>query len=82
MPTTRVFMNGNSQAVRIPQQFRLPLGPVDVRKNDAGELVIRPLRNDRGQALLDVLHEIDEAFADDVEWARRDQPGVQEREPL
>ena len=52
---TRVFMNGNSQAVRIPQEMRLDATQVENRRNEAGELVIRALPSDRGAALLDVL---------------------------
>jgi antitoxin VapB len=29
--TTRVFMNGNSQAVRIPAEFRLDTDRVEIR---------------------------------------------------
>ena len=38
--TTRVFMNGNSQAVRIPREFRLKCGTVTIEKTDSG-LIIR-----------------------------------------
>ncbi len=49
---SRVFMNGNSQAVRIPQEFRLNVNRVQVSRNEAGDLVIRPLPLNRGVALL------------------------------
>ena len=52
---TRVFMNGNSQAVRIPQEMRLDATQVENRRNEAGELVIRALPTNRGAALLDAL---------------------------
>lgn len=39
--TARVFTNGNSQAVRLPKEFRLPSGPVFIRKDVAtGDIVI------------------------------------------
>ncbi len=40
--TTRVFQNGNSQAVRIPQPFRLPGREVQIER-DGDTLIIRPL---------------------------------------
>ena len=41
MQTARVFTNGNSQAVRLPKQFRLPPGEVYIRKDAAtGDIVL------------------------------------------
>lgn len=84
MPTqvSRVFMNGNSQAVRIPQEFRLASSRVEISRNDAGDLVIHPLPSDRGQALLEALDGFDEAFIDSLENERLAQAPVQERESL
>ena len=79
---SRVFMNGNSQAVRIPQEFRLSAHRVEISRNDAGDLVIHPLRDDRGQALLEALDGFDEEFIGILEEDRRDQAPVQERESL
>lgn len=84
MPTqiSRVFMNGNSQAVRIPQEFRLVSSRVEISRNDAGDLVIHPLPSDRGQALLEALDSFDEEFIDILENDLLAQAPVQEREPL
>ena len=79
---SRVFMNGNSQAVRIPQEFRLASSRVEISRNDAGDLVIHPLPSDRGQALLEALDGFDEEFIDILEEDRLAQAPVQEREPL
>lgn len=79
---SRVFMNGNSQAVRIPQEFRLASSRVEISRNDAGDLVIHPLPSDRGQALLEALDGFDEEFIDILETDRLAQAPVQEREPL
>lgn len=79
---SRVFMNGNSQAVRIPQEFRLASSRVEISRNDAGDLVIHPLPSDRGQALLEALEGFDEEFIDILENDRLAQAPVQEREPL
>jgi antitoxin VapB len=42
MPTfpTRIFKNGNSQAVRIPQEFRLDVAQVEISRNANGDLKI------------------------------------------
>jgi len=43
MAIAKVFRSGNSQAVRIPKEFRLPHGEVEIeRRGDA--LVLRPRR--------------------------------------
>jgi antitoxin VapB len=83
---SRVFMNGNSQAVRIPQEFRLNVNRVQVSRNEAGDLVIRPLPLNRGVALLAALQDFDDELLDDVlgkvSEDYQTQPPVQEREPL
>ena len=83
---SRVFMNGNSQAVRIPQEFRLNVNRVQISRNEAGDLVIRPLPLNRGAALLAALQDFDDSLSDDflgrVSEDHQSQPPVQEREPL
>ena len=83
---SRVFMNGNSQAVRIPQEFRLNVSRVQISRNEAGDLVIRPVPLNRGAALLAALQDFDDSLSGDflgwVSQAHRAQPPVQEREPL
>ncbi|EXI69855.1 MAG: Antitoxin VapB1 [Candidatus Accumulibacter adjunctus] len=83
---SRVFMNGNSQAVRIPQEFRLNVSRVQVSRNEVGDLVIRPLPLNRGVALLAALQDFDDELLDDflgkVSEDHQTQPPVQEREPL
>ena len=59
--TTRVFNNGNSQAVRIPAEFRLDTDRVSISRNESGDLVIHPLRAERGAALLEALRAVGEA---------------------
>ncbi len=79
-------MNGNSQAVRIPQEFRLDASRVLVSRNDQGDLVIHPVRSDRGQALLDALAAFDQPLSDElaeiVTQDRRSQAMAQERDAL
>lgn len=83
--TTRVFNNGNSQAVRIPAEFRLDTDQVSISRNEAGDLIIHPLGAQRGAALMQALQtlgEVDAAFVAALE-ADRDAPlPVQEREGL
>jgi antitoxin VapB len=75
-------MNGNSQAVRIPQEFRLAGNRVEISRNEAGDLVIHPLPTDRGLALLEALEGFDDEFIDILETDRQMQAPPQEREPL
>jgi antitoxin VapB len=52
---TRIFMNGNSQAVRIPQEFRLDASSAEISRNEHGDLVIRAVPVDRGASLMQAL---------------------------
>ena len=80
--TTRIFKNGNSQAVRIPQEFRLDTAQVEISRNANGDLVIHPLPLDRGAALLDALKNFDKDFVNALEQNYRVQPAMQDRENL
>lgn len=84
MPISRVFMNGNSQAVRIPQELRLDATQVEIRRAANGDLVIHPLPADRGAALLDALQGFDDDFIAQLEAAHADEARQppQQREPL
>ena len=79
---SRVFMNGNSQAVRIPQEFRLSSSRVQIFLNADGDLVLHPIPSDRGAALLDALNAFDDEFADLVEAEQAAPSAMQDREPL
>lgn len=78
--STRVFMNGNSQAVRIPQEFRLDTDQVEIFRNRDGDLVLHAVPVKRGQALRAALEGIDQEFVQILEAGQRDQWPVQERE--
>ncbi|MDX1655512.1 MAG: AbrB/MazE/SpoVT family DNA-binding domain-containing protein [Candidatus Competibacteraceae bacterium] len=80
--TTRVFMNGNSQAVRIPAEFRLDTDRVRISRNEQGDLVIQPLPAERGSALLEALEGFDAEFIAALEDDRQEQLPVQDRELL
>ena len=83
--TTRVFNNGNSQAVRIPAEFRLDTDRVTISRNEQGDLVIHPLPASRGAALLEALRavgQVDEAFIAALEAEQSQRQPMQEREAL
>lgn len=78
--TSRIFMNGNSQAVRIPREFRLDSPRVEITRTEAGDLIIHPLPADRGAALLEALSAFDADFLAALEAGRDEQLPMQERE--
>lgn len=43
MKTARIFKSGNSQAVRLPVEFKLDVAEVQIFRKD-GDLVLRPLK--------------------------------------
>jgi antitoxin VapB len=58
---------------------------VRISRNEQGELVIQPLRTDRGAALLEVLrelNEVDEAFVSALEAEQSAALPMQERQVL
>ena len=79
---SRVFMNGNSQAVRIPQEFRLNARRVEISRTDQGDLLIHPIPTDRGTALLEALAAFDDDFVAELESCSNEQLAMQERESL
>lgn len=80
--TSKVFMNGNSQAVRIPQEFRLKSSCVEISRNQDGDLVIHPIPEDRGASLFAALSAFDDDFIETLEENQRNQPALQDREDL
>ncbi len=83
--SSRVFVNGNSQAVRIPAEFRLATNRVEISRTDNGDLLIHPLPTpaaDRGQALLAALSGFDADFVATVEQSVREPLPQDEREAL
>ena len=79
---SRVFMNGNSQAVRIPQEFRLDASRVEIFRNAEGDLVLHPIATDRGAALLQALQAFDQDFVDLMAADKKDSLPMQDRESL
>jgi len=79
---SRVFMNGNSQAVRIPAEFRLSSDRVQISRTPEGDLLIHPCPSQRGQALLQALSSFDADFVEALAQEQADKLPVQEREAL
>ena len=71
--TAKVFKSGNSQAVRIPKEFRLKSGEVEIRKQGQS-LILRP-RKQSWAALIESLTK----FTDDFMEQGRRQPPAQDR---
>ncbi|MFN7899494.1 MAG: antitoxin [Synechococcaceae cyanobacterium] len=79
---SRMFMNGNSQAVRIPAEFRLSTDRVQISRTADGDLLIHPCAIQRGQALLQALVGFDPDFVACLEQQQAQKLPVQERERL
>ena len=77
----RVFMNGNSQAIRIPE-FRLDTSRVEIRRSEHGDLVIHAVADDRAHAVLEALSGFDDKFVALLEEDRANQAVAQDREGL
>lgn len=72
MHTTRVFTNGNSQAVRLPREFRFEGGEVVIKK--VGDMVILFPKQYKGARFKELLAAFDTDFQ-----IERTQPTVAEK---
>ncbi|NKK62797.1 antitoxin [Rhizobium leguminosarum] len=76
----RVFQSGNSQAVRLPKEFRFDVDQVEVtREGDA--VILRP-RADRGMRWASLHSALGRGLSDDFMAEGREQPEAQERPDL
>lgn len=75
MTVTRVFKNGNSQAVRIPKEYRFTVDEVEIIRVDDG-LLLRPARKGLGRVF-----ELLAGLSDEVLDERR-QPPLPQRDGL
>jgi antitoxin VapB len=75
MKTARLFINGRSQAVRLPKDCRFEGSDVYVKKYQ-GLVILFPKDNPWG-TLLDSLERFSDDFMDE-----REQPPTQRRDPL
>lgn len=76
MQTTRIFKSGNSQAIRLPREFRLSVRRVSIRRVGRS-IVLDPLADDFS-GFSKVLDEFSADFMTDG----RQQPPEQHREDL
>jgi antitoxin VapB len=80
---SRVFMNGNSQAVRIPSEFWLATDRLQISRTPQADLLIHPCPPQRGKALIDLLAGFDADFVTALEQQLQAQKlPLQERESL
>lgn len=75
MKTAKLFQNGQSQAVRLPKEFRFEGDEVIIKRS--GNAVVLIPANHLWDALADSLGKFSSDFMDD-----RNQPAVQSREEL
>lgn len=75
MRTAKLFKNGESQAVRLPKEFRFPGGQVFIKR--VGAAVVLLPENGGWDVALDALGEFSPDF-----MAEREQPPTQERSAL
>lgn len=90
--TSRIFMNGNSQALRIPKALRFETTRVSLSRTKEGGLLVLPLpdgADERAARLMAALESFDElgeedrdAFISVLEDDRRNPQPEQEREPF
>ena len=76
MEKAKLFQNGNSQAVRLPKEFRMPGNEVTIYKK-GNQIIIEPLET-TWDALFESLAEFPEDFMEEG----RNQPAAQNREAL
>jgi len=75
MQTAKIFINGRSQAVRLPKEFRFSGNDVYIKK--LGNIVLLIPKDDPWASLADSLDQ----FTDDY-METRDQPAQQSRKSL
>lgn len=79
-PKAKVFMNGRSQAVRIPAAFRFDAKEVYIRRSENGDVVLstRP----ETKTLKEVFAMLDAAGVPEDFLSDRDTRPAEERDPL
>ncbi|MBU1964875.1 MAG: antitoxin [Proteobacteria bacterium] len=74
MDTAKLFQNGNSQAVRLPKEFRIPGNEVKIFKK-GNHVILEPI-----EPTWDPLFESLSEFPEDFMKDGRNQPSMQKRE--
>lgn len=75
METAKLFLNGNSQAVRLPKEYRFRGDEVVIKR--MGNAVVLLPKDDPWKVMFDALGEFSEDFI-----ISREQPETQKREPI
>jgi antitoxin VapB len=73
MKTAKIFMSGNSQAVRIPKEFQLKGDEVEIQK-EGDTLILRPKRKTWATLAASL-----KKFTDDFMGKSRKQPPLEKR---
>ena len=77
---TKVFQSGNSQAVRIPVDFRFDVDTVEILHGENGDIILRPFKPQADREFLALFVGFDEDFIETLE--NRDVAPPQERDSL
>lgn len=75
MKQAKLFMNGQSQAVRLPKEFRMPGNAVYI-KRFGNAIILLPIDNPWGNLINSLSHFTDDFMVD------RNQPATQERKEI
>ena len=76
----KIFQSGNSQAVRLPKDFRFDVDEVEVsREGDA--VILRP-KPDKGRRWASLHAAVERGFSEDFMAEGREQPAEQDRPDL
>ncbi|MDB5552300.1 MAG: putative virulence-associated protein [Rhizobium sp.] len=79
-PLARVFQSGNSQAVRLPKEFRLNVDRVEITQ-EGDALILRPHVED-GEPWSSLKAALARGMSDDFMESGREQPAQQDRPEL
>jgi antitoxin VapB len=77
MPTAKVFMSGNSQAVRLPKEFRFNAPEVEIARRGR-EIVLTERPRDM-KAVLSLIQQLPDRVMDRVEKLRDTPPQKRKR---
>lgn len=77
---TKVFQSGNSQAVRIPFDFRFDVDTVEILQGQNGDVILRPVKSQADMEFLALFSDFDDDFIQ--AFGDRDVSPPQEREDL
>ena len=76
----KVFQSGNSQAVRLPKEFRLDVNEVEVSR-EGDTIILRP-HAERQEPWASLISAVERGLSDDFMGDGREQPDEQDRPDL